>query len=170
MRLARSRTTRLVVAVAAVVAFALLHERFARPPRDNVTGELSPEEDPSITAGTRLNFTATAYCKGDVTSSGTRPRSGVAAADPRLLPVGSVVHVQTPDDQHAGIYTILDTGPNVRGSRIDLYMWSCFDASGFGRKPVEVTVMRRGWDPAESTTPSGAGPPPTRGSSTQPDP
>ena len=47
--------------------------------------------------GAQLHFTATAYCKGETTASGVTVRTGVAAADPGLLPVGTVV---TP--RHAG--------------------------------------------------------------------
>ena len=37
-----------------------------------------------------LRFTATAYCKGTTTKSGVKVRAGIAAADPQLLPVGSI--------------------------------------------------------------------------------
>src|SRR4051794_14001281 len=40
--------------------------------------------------GERVAFTATAYCKGIVTTSGVAVQAGVAAADPEMLPVGSV--------------------------------------------------------------------------------
>src|SRR5690554_3702513 len=60
--------------------------------------------------GARLSVSATAYCKGSVTKSGAPVQSGIAAADPSILPVGSVVHVNSPDPRYDGIYTILDTG------------------------------------------------------------
>ena len=44
-------------------------------------------------AGSRMRFSATVYCKGTTTASGVEVRSGIAAADPALLPVGSVVTV-----------------------------------------------------------------------------
>ena len=46
--------------------------------------------------GARLLFSATAYCKGTTTASGVNVRSGIAAADPDLLPVGSVVQIDAP--------------------------------------------------------------------------
>jgi 3D (Asp-Asp-Asp) domain-containing protein len=101
--------------------------------------------------GSRLNFSATAYCKGSTTASGVTVRTGVAAADPQLLPVGSVVNVATGVAKYNGVYTIMDTGPAVQGRELDLYMWSCHEALAFGRKAIDVTVLRLGWDPQASS-------------------
>ena len=103
--------------------------------------------------GSRLSFHATAYCKGITTTSGVAVQSGVAAADPELLPVGSVIDVGAMPQKYNGIYTVLDTGPAVQGRQLDIYMWSCNEALTFGRKPVTLTVLRLGWNP-RATTPS----------------
>src|SRR5262249_47574522 len=50
-----------------------------------------------------------------------------------------------------GVYTIMDTGPEVQGREIDVYMWSCFEALRFGRQTVHIVVLRLGWDPKDST-------------------
>jgi 3D (Asp-Asp-Asp) domain-containing protein len=103
------------------------------------------------TAGPRLAFTATAYCKGKTTASGVDVRTGIAASDPAILPVGSVVNIATGAVKYNGVYTIMDTGPKVQGRILDIYMWSCHEALAFGRQPVEVTVLRLGWNPSAST-------------------
>jgi 3D (Asp-Asp-Asp) domain-containing protein len=103
--------------------------------------------------GARLAFNATAYCKGITTSSGAPVQSGVAAADPELLPVGSVVQLDTLPALYDGIYTVLDTGPSVQGRLVDIYMWSCNEALAFGRQAIRLTVLRLGWNP-RATTPS----------------
>lgn len=103
--------------------------------------------------GSRLAFSATAYCKGVTTTSGVTVQTGVAAADPELLPVGSVVDVDGLQRKYNGIYTILDTGPAVQGRQVDVYMWSCNEALEFGRQAIHVTVLRLGWNP-RATTPS----------------
>ncbi|HUC76697.1 MAG TPA: 3D domain-containing protein [Vicinamibacterales bacterium] len=103
--------------------------------------------------GSRLAFSATAYCKGNTTTSGVAAQSGVAAADPELLPVGSVVDVDGLPRKYNGIYTILDTGPSVQGRQVDVYMWSCIEALEFGRQAIHVTVLRLGWNPG-ATLPS----------------
>jgi 3D (Asp-Asp-Asp) domain-containing protein len=110
------------------------------PPKD-VTLAVTPAPANS------MQFTASAYCQGTTTTSGVVPRAGVAAADERLLPVGSVVQVRAIDRHYSGIYTVMDTGPLIQGPRIDLYMWSCNEALQFGRRRVQVVVLRLGWDP-----------------------
>jgi hypothetical protein len=57
------------------------------------------------------------------------------------------------DPKYDGIYSILDTGPEIHGHEVDVYMWSCFEALRFGRKSAHVTVLRLGWTPG-ATTPS----------------
>jgi 3D (Asp-Asp-Asp) domain-containing protein len=103
--------------------------------------------------GARLAFSATAYCKGITTASGVAAQSGVVASDPELLPVGSVVELDSLPQQYNGIYTVMDTGPLVQGRQVDVYMWSCNEALQFGRKPIHVTVLRLGWNP-RATTPT----------------
>jgi 3D (Asp-Asp-Asp) domain-containing protein len=105
-----------------------------------------------VAPGDRLPFTATAYCKGITTTSGVAAQSGVAAADPSLLPGGTVVKLDNSNPRYDGIYTVLDTGPSVQQRQIDLYIWSCNEALEFGRRPVQLTVLRLGWNP-HATTP-----------------
>jgi 3D (Asp-Asp-Asp) domain-containing protein len=108
--------------------------------------------NPSAPApGAHLEFSATAYCKGKTTASGLEVRTGIAAADDSILPVGSVVNVVTDNARYNGVYTIMDTGPSVQGRLLDLYMWNCTEALAFGRKAAQVTVLRLGWNPQAST-------------------
>jgi 3D (Asp-Asp-Asp) domain-containing protein len=105
------------------------------------------ESTPRPAAGARMKFSATAYCKGSTTASGVAAQRGVAAADPELLPVGSVVEVDSTEPRYDGIYTVMDTGPSVQGRQIDIYMWNCNEALQFGRQPVHLVVLRLGWNP-----------------------
>jgi 3D (Asp-Asp-Asp) domain-containing protein len=88
-------------------------------------------------------FTATAYCTGRVTSSGAPVSAGVAAADPKVLPIGTVIRIAGAAE-YSGTYRVLDTGPRVRNRQVDLYIADCAAARRFGRRPVHVTVVRRG--------------------------
>jgi 3D (Asp-Asp-Asp) domain-containing protein len=139
-----------MVTAAAAVGFALLYEvtaldsRFAAHQAELRQDTATPEP------GARLRFTATAYCKGTTTKSGVNVRSGIAAADPQLLPVGSVVRIASLGEQWDGIYTILDTGPKVQGRHIDIYVWSCHEALELGRRRMALTVLRLGWNPQTS--------------------
>jgi len=100
--------------------------------------------------GTAIRFSATAYCKGETTAAGVAVRHGMAASDPTLLPLGSVVRLDTNEERYSGIWTVLDTGPEVKGRELDLYMWNCNEALAFGRQSVRVTILRLGWDPRAS--------------------
>lgn len=87
-------------------------------------------------------FIATAYSLKGRTASGEYVRPGIVAADPRVLPLGSVVKVHA--GQYSGVYHVKDTGGRVRGRRIDIYMPSTRDAVRFGRRTVRVEVIRTG--------------------------
>jgi len=103
-----------------------------------------------------MNVTATAYCQHGTTASGTRARTGIVAADPRLLPVGSVVRIL--NGSFAGIYTVMDTGADIKGRRIDIFIPDCARADRFGLQSLRVHVIRRGWDP-KATSPEDIGRP-----------
>ena len=93
----------------------------------------------------RLHTVATAYCQKGLTRNGNPVRRGVIAADPDVLPLGSVVRVEVPVATRAtGIYTVDDTGGAVKGHRIDIYMQSCARAKRFGRRVATVEVLKRG--------------------------
>ena len=92
-----------------------------------------------------MRVTATAYCEGGKTQSGTKARTGIVAADPKVLPVGTVLRIL--DGPHAGVYTVMDTGAAVKGRRIDIFIPDCARAEQFGEKPMRVRIIRRGWDP-----------------------
>jgi 3D (Asp-Asp-Asp) domain-containing protein len=134
-------------AIVAVV-FVALYETTMLDSKD-VTGAHIPE--PALIRppepGERLTFGATAYCKGLVTAAGVAVQGGIAAADPALLPIGSLVEVDSPDSRYDGIYSVLDTGPEIKGPELDIYMWSCHEALRFGRKRIQLTVLRLGWNP-----------------------
>jgi 3D (Asp-Asp-Asp) domain-containing protein len=146
------RSARVLTALAlALACFAFGYLARGLDPEFSAWLEVSRASNGSPFAGARLRFDATAYCKGTTTASGVNVRTGIAAADPTLLPVGSVVNVATGDIEYSGVYTIMDTGPKVQGRLLDLYMWSCHKALAFGRKGVDVTVLRLGWNPQASS-------------------
>jgi 3D (Asp-Asp-Asp) domain-containing protein len=134
--------------VAVVVVF--FQQTATRDSRSEATATSVIETGILPQAGARLMFKATAYCKGHTTASGVGVRTGIAAADPAILPVGSVVRLETPNPRYSGVWTVMDTGPAVRGRIVDLYLWSCKEALQFGRRSVRLTVLRLGWSPENS--------------------
>jgi 3D (Asp-Asp-Asp) domain-containing protein len=92
--------------------------------------------DPSV-------FNATAYSLYGPTRSGEYVRRGVIAADPRVIPLGSVVQISA--GKYSGIYTVLDTGKVIKGKIVDLWMPTYREAINFGRRDVKVRILRRGY-------------------------
>jgi 3D (Asp-Asp-Asp) domain-containing protein len=155
MLLARSFWWKAFVTVLVAGVFVWLLEatmfdsRYVTLPLTLIESGFDPTAPPA--PGARLAFTATAYCKGTVTTSGVNAQRGMTAADPALLPLGSIVQLDFKDNKYDGVYTVLDTGPEIQGREIDLYMWSCIEAQNFGRRPVRMTVLRMGWNPHATT-------------------
>jgi 3D (Asp-Asp-Asp) domain-containing protein len=150
MLIARSFWRQAVATIGAALGFVFVYEATIRDSRSTARQELEAPADRPAMPGTRLQFEATAYCKGETTASGVGVRTGIAAADPALLPVGTVVRVETHNTRYDGIWTVMDTGPAVQGREIDLYIWSCHEALKFGRRPIRLTVLRLGWNPRDS--------------------
>lgn len=100
-------------------------------------------------------MTATAYDAGygstgknpgdpgyGITRSGTRVRPGVVAVDPRVIPLGSTLYVESLGRSASyGVSFAEDTGGAIRGNRIDLYYESRSEALRFGRQSVRVYVL-----------------------------
>jgi rare lipoprotein A len=110
-----------------------------------------PSDTSDVARGKRVSFTATAYCSGTRTASGIRVTEGIAAADPSLVPIGSVLRVSGLEPRYNGIYTVMDTGSKIRGRRLDLYLRDCEAAKRFGRRQASVSIERRGWHPRTSS-------------------
>jgi 3D (Asp-Asp-Asp) domain-containing protein len=104
----------------------------------------------SVSAGDRkaratlkrsMTVSATAYCQKGVTASGAQTRPGIVAADPRVLPLGTAIRVQDPTHVYSGTYLVMDSGSEVKGREIDIFMPSCREARRFGRQRVDVQVL-----------------------------
>jgi len=154
MLISRSLGRKLTATAAVALGFVLMFEATVMDFRDipRLVQSPSAAEDIALPPqATHLRYQATAYCKGTTTASGVNVRTGIAAADPDLLPVGSVIQVYKLGEKYNGIYTIMDTGPAVQGRQIDVYMWSCNEALQFGRREIAINVLRLGWNPKAST-------------------
>lgn len=148
MLLSRSLRRKVLATALAAVGFVLVYQAATNDARPSASAAIPNGR--AITAGTRINFVATAYCKGETTASGVGVQAGIAAGDPSLLPEGSVIAVEGIPEPYRGIYTVMDTGPLVQGRHVDLYMWNCNEALEFGRRDIAVLVLRLGWNPKDS--------------------
>ncbi len=110
-----------------------------------MAGSFAPggaKAEEAVTPGPAMEFQATAYCESGITKSGVPAAPGLAAADPSVLPLGTLVHVES--ERHRGIYRVMDTGRLVKGRIIDIYMSNLQQAIQFGRQKVTVSVLRYG--------------------------
>jgi len=86
---------------------------------------------------------ATAYCQSGTTATGGVTRKGIVAADPRVLPAGTVIRIDTPLPRYSGTYRVEDTGGAVKGRIVDIYVPDCAAAKQFGRRRVMVQVVQQ---------------------------
>ena len=106
------------------------------------TAPPAPATAPSAPAAAPVRFTATAYCLTGLTATGDPVSKGVVAADPAVLPLGTVIRISGAAS-YDGTYRVLDTGARIRRQRVDLFIPDCGAARRFGRRPVHVTIVRK---------------------------
>ena len=85
-------------------------------------------------------FEATAYTwTGNRTATGTWPSRGTIAVDPTIIPLGTRLFVEGYGEGIAE-----DVGGAIQGEIIDLYMESEAECWEFGRRQVEVRIIKEG--------------------------
>ncbi len=86
-------------------------------------------------------FKATAYCLRGKTASGRMVRRGIVAADRRILPLGTRIHLT--GGKYTGNYLVADTGGKIKGRILDIWVPSCAEARRWGRRTVNVKVVSK---------------------------
>jgi 3D (Asp-Asp-Asp) domain-containing protein len=127
--------TSLSFASSVAIALLLIAQGCARNPRLQPPRRDAPFVKP-------VSFTITAYCMGKTTAAGTKVAKGIVAADPNVLPLGTVIRVASLGHRYNGTYRVMDTGSRVRGRRLDLYLPDCGEAVRFGRRSGRVSIAR----------------------------
>ena len=92
---------------------------------------------PTDHAPYRLKVDAVAYYLPGRTALGVPVRKGVVAVDPRLIPLGTRLHVPG-----YGPGLAADVGIAIKGRIIDLWMPNTAAARKWGRRTVTITVYR----------------------------
>jgi 3D (Asp-Asp-Asp) domain-containing protein len=85
----------------------------------------------------RLKVDAVAYSLPGSTALGVPVRKGVVAVDPKLIPLGTKLHVPG-----YGPGLAADVGYAIKGKVIDLWFPSIAKARQWGRRTVTITVYR----------------------------
>lgn len=94
----------------------------------------------------KLTVTATAYTapKGKKTASGRVAQYGVIAVDPKVIPYGTKLYVESTDDGKSWSYGYCvagDTGGAIKGNKIDLFYNTKSQCLQFGRRSAIVYVL-----------------------------
>ena len=85
----------------------------------------------------RLKVDAVAYYLPGSTALGVPVRKGVVAVDPKLIPLGTKLHVPG-----YGPGLAADVGYAIKGRIIDLWFPSTAKAQQWGRRTVTITIYR----------------------------
>jgi 3D (Asp-Asp-Asp) domain-containing protein len=100
-------------------------------------GGSSAEGGPSADTPYTLKVDAVAYHLPGKTALGIPVQKGVVAVDPRLIPLGTRLHVPG-----YGRGIAADVGIAIKGRIIDLWMPNTQAARSWGRRTVRITVYR----------------------------
>ncbi|MDQ0214106.1 3D (Asp-Asp-Asp) domain-containing protein [Oikeobacillus pervagus] len=85
----------------------------------------------------------TANCKGctGITATGfnlkKNPKAKVIAVDPKVIPLGTKVHVEGYGEAIAA-----DKGGSIKGNKIDVYVQTKQEARNWGVRTVKVTILK----------------------------
>jgi len=116
--------------------------RIAELSRDLAEAAALDKEPAKVVLGDLEDFKATAYCITGITKSGVPVARGHVAADPKIIPLGSTIYVESA--LMGGVYKVTDTGRLIKGKIIDIFIPSYKESLEFGRRDVKVKVLRYG--------------------------
>lgn len=86
----------------------------------------------------KRRMTATAYTHtGNRTATGTTPRVGAVAVDPRVIPLGTRLYIEG-----YGFARAEDTGGAIKGDKIDLFFNTLDEVKRFGRRSATVYILK----------------------------
>lgn len=89
-----------------------------------------------------ISATATAYCDKGITASGLRSQVGVVAVDPRVIPLGTRLYIESADGTWSyGVCVAGDTGGAIKGNIVDLFYDSYNQCIQFGRRGCNIYVL-----------------------------
>lgn len=90
----------------------------------------------------RMAMECTAYAAGGSTATGRPAQWGVIAVDPRVIPLGTRVYVESADGKYIyGEAIAADVGSAIKGNIIDICVNSNAEAYRFGRRTVNVYIL-----------------------------
>jgi cystine transport system substrate-binding protein len=125
-----TRTARRARTLAAAAA------RTPAPDAGPVSHAAAPSPPPLPSPGSRtLTVEATAYALPGFTATGSPVGPGTVAVDPAVVPLGSQLEIPG-----YGRGVAADTGPSVKGARIDVWFETIEQARAWGTQTVTITI------------------------------
>lgn len=99
----------------------------------------------------KLTVTATAYDKSltengghTKTAMGLNPGYGIVAVDPKVIPLGTKLYIESPDGGKSWSYGYCiagDTGGAIKGNKVDLCFETNKECVRFGRRSATVYIL-----------------------------
>ena len=117
-------------------------------------GTVQTSRNGSLSYSKVINANATAYDASScgkspshpgygITATGRKATYGVVAVDPKVIPLGSKLYIESADGSYIyGTAIAADTGGAIKGNRIDLCFDTRAEAIRFGRRNVKVYVLK----------------------------
>ena len=106
-------------------------------PEEEETQNQSTPSQTAPSGGRVMVVQATGYTHtGNRTATGTIPRRGTIAVDPRVIPLGTRIYVPG-----YGYGVAEDTGGAVNGRIIDLFFNTRTEAINWGRRTVQIKIL-----------------------------
>lgn len=93
-----------------------------------------------------LSFQSCGKRPGDrgygITASGTQAKYGTVAVDPRVIPLGTRMYIESADGSFVYGYCVAeDTGGAIKGNKVDLFFNTNAECMQFGRRNVVVYIL-----------------------------
>ena len=119
----------------------LIKEEIIKEPIDEIVKKGKKEEIIVTSRGNnsrRMVVEATAYVGDGITSTGTTPKWGTIAVDPKIIPYGSKVYIP----KFNKTFIAEDCGGAIKGNMIDIFMNSNQEAYKWGRQNIEIYIKK----------------------------
>ena len=87
-----------------------------------------------------MTVSATAYSGDGITSTMIKPKWGIIAVDPRVIPYGSIVYIPYFDKY----FIAEDCGGGIKGKKIDIFMDSEAKCRQWGVRKIKIKIVKGG--------------------------
>lgn len=91
----------------------------------------------TASSGKYMKVVATAYAGDTITATGTKPKWGTIAVDPRVIPYGTKVYIP----QFNMTFVAEDCGGAIKGNKIDIFMNSKSECRTWGRRTIDIYIQ-----------------------------